>query len=113
MTNKIILLSGGTGVGTSSHAFELAKLLHIPTVLSTDAVREVLRTVLGSGVNLALEESTYLVGQTEHYDTKSEDVQKSEILRGYKMQSKPVFTGVEGVIKRAIKENIPLIVWLR
>jgi len=109
MANRIILLSGATGVGTSSFSFELAKLLHIPTVIGTDAVREVLRSTLQPEINPALMTSTYLVGQTEHYESKSEETKKAEIIRGYKMQSHPISVGVEGVIKRAVKENVPLI----
>lgn len=40
MEQKIILLSGATGVGTSTFSFELAKSLGIPSIISTDSIRE-------------------------------------------------------------------------
>ena len=46
MENPIILISGGTGVGTSKYSMELARKLDIPSVLSTDSVREVIRSVV-------------------------------------------------------------------
>ncbi|MBI1970647.1 hypothetical protein HYS47_02795 [Candidatus Woesearchaeota archaeon] len=106
----IILVSGGTGVGTSTISFEVAKLLGIPTIIGTDLVREIIRSILQPGVYSALEKSTYLAGQTANYSTKSSQVKKAEILRAYKTQCAAVSRGVEGVIQRAFEENTPIIV---
>jgi 2-phosphoglycerate kinase len=108
--SEIIIVSGGTGVGTSKISLELARNREIDRVFSTDIVREVIKSVLQSDVNVALESSTYLAGKTLNYDSKSEDVQKSEILRAYKTQSRPIIAATKRVIQRALHENISMIV---
>lgn len=110
MINPIILLSGGTGVGTSTFSLELAKILNIPNIISTDSIREIIRSIISQGVNSTLEKSTYLSGQTINYSTKSSVVKKAEIIRAYKIQSDSIAVGINGVISRAIIENMPLIV---
>jgi len=109
MDAPIILISGGTGVGTSTFSIELAKALNIHTAISTDSIREIIRSTLNQDVNPALKQSTYLAGQTKNYRTKKIDVRKAEILRGYKMQCETVNIGSRGMIQRAIEENTPLI----
>lgn len=110
MNPKIILLSGGTGVGTSRYSFEIAKALNISSIVSTDAVREVLRSTFANGINETLGKSTYLAGKTLNYVNKLQDVQRTEIIRAYKLQSDAVNVGIEGIIKRSIEENIPTII---
>ncbi len=107
--SKIILLYGGTGVGTSSYSFELAKLLDIPTIISTDSIREVIRSVITADINPVLGTSTFLAGKTLNYNSKSDDVKKSEILRGFKIQSQAVQVGIDAVVRRALQENTSLI----
>lgn len=107
---KIILVSGGTCVGTSKYSLELANILHIPTIISTDAIREILRSTLNPHINPLLNKSTYLAGQTENYCKKSEEVQRAEIIRAFKTQCAAIRVGIDGLVKRSIVENIPLIV---
>ncbi len=110
MKNPIILLSGGTGVGTSAVSFELAKSLHIPNIVSTDQVREVIRAAISSDMNLMLGKSTYVAGQTVNYDSKKDNEKRLEVIRAYKTQCTAVNAGICAVVRRAINENIPLIV---
>jgi 2-phosphoglycerate kinase len=111
MHNKIILISGGTGVGTSKYSLELVKKIsNIDSVISTDSIREVLRSVFHHDINPNLSHSTYESGQTKNYSKKDEKSKELEIIRAYKNQCIPVHLGVESVINRAIRENISLIV---
>ncbi len=110
MEQPIILVGGGTGVGTSRLSFELASYLGINSVTSTDAIREVVRTVIHHAINPALQGSTYLAGKTEHYAEKTAGVQRAEILRGYKNQCSAVWVGIEGLLERGFKESIPLVI---
>ena len=110
MTSKLILLSGGTGVGTSKFAFELAKSLHIPYIQGTDSAREIIRSVVNKDLNPSLSKSTYIAGKTKNYESKNNDVQKSEILRAYKNQCAAVNVAIEGIVNRSLNENISLIV---
>ena len=110
MDKPIILIYGGTGVGTTTYSFELAKSLDINKIISTDDVREVIRSILVKNVNPALDKSTYNAGQTKNYHEKSDKVKKVEIIRGYKTQCESVNIGIEGVVRRATNENLPLII---
>ena len=109
MRNKIILLSGSTGVGTSTYSLILANMLNIYTIIGTDSIREVIRSILHSKINPTLEKSTYLAGQTKNYANKDEAIQRAEIIRAYKTQCDAVDVGIEGLIKRAKQENTSLI----
>lgn len=64
---------------------------------------------MSEDVSPSLEESTYLAGQTINYKNKSDEVKKAEILRAYKMQCTSVGVGINGILQRAVTENIPLI----
>lgn len=108
--SPIILIPGGTGVGTSTYSFKFSKALDINSTISTDAIRQVLRSTIASGINQSLHKSTYLAGQTENYHTKSEDVRKAEIIRAYKNQCAAIEVGVEGIIERSVQENCPVII---
>jgi 2-phosphoglycerate kinase len=108
--NPIILISGGTGVGTSTYSFELAKAVGIPTVISTDWIREIIRSTVSKNLIPHLDKSSYMAGKTDNYSEKNEDVQKSEIIRAFKNQAISINSGVEGVITRSNNENIPIII---
>lgn len=110
MVNPIILIGGGTGVGTSRLSFEVSKLLSIPSVTSTDAIREVIRNVINPSVSPPLFASTYKIGKTINYEYKHDDLQKSEILRGFKNQCLSVWAGIEAIIKRSVTEESPCII---
>lgn len=105
----IVLIGGGTGVGTSKLAAEFSRLQNLPSPLSTDAIREVLRSAMNPGLLPTLGQSTYLAGQTEHYAQKLPEVQRMEILRAYKSQCDAVSVGVEGILLRAQEENHALV----
>lgn len=108
--SPIYFISGGTGVGTSSVGLEIAKYLNIPQIISTDLVREILRNSIHHSLNPNLHKSTYNAGQTKNYESKTEAVKKSEIIRAYKNQCSAVSVGIEAIVNRALTENLKLIV---
>ncbi|MEK6874300.1 MAG: hypothetical protein AABX52_00965 [Nanoarchaeota archaeon] len=110
MEQPIILISGGTGVGTSRIATELANKIHIYSVVSTDSIREILRCLIHPGLNPTLQQSTYLAGQSENYKEKGEDLQQEKIIRAFKTQVQAVAVGIQGIIERSPKENSPVII---
>jgi 2-phosphoglycerate kinase len=103
--NPIVLLEGGTGVGTSVFSLKLAAALDIPVVVNTDCIREVLRTAIGPEVNPALTVSTYLAGRTWGFEDRTAEQQRHEIIHGFKAQCSPIQAGVDRIVRRAIKEN--------
>ena len=108
--NPIVLLEGGTGVGTSTFSLKLAAALDIPVVVNTDYVREALRMAIAPEVNPALGRSTYLAGRTRSYERRSEREKRHEIIHGFKMQCSPIQAAVDQIVRRAIKENRSILV---
>jgi len=102
----IILLGGGTGIGTSTLAIRIAWLMDISRIVSTDSVREVIRQFLPQRVLPLLNVSTYETGEYLPHVKSHHDA----VVYGFLSQSKKVLYGVEAVIKRAIKENESLII---
>lgn len=82
----------------------------IYSVISTDAIREVLRAAVPEGLNPALHKSTYFAGKSENYQSKNKVIQKEKIIRGFKMQAQAVGIGIDGLINRSLKENSAVII---
>ncbi len=104
---KIILLGGGTGVGTSTTSVELANRLKISSVVGTDSIREVMRKIISKEISPALHESTYTAWKSLRYDISD---RKDKVIIGYRRSVEPVLVGVEAVIDRALKENTDIII---
>ncbi len=102
----IILIDGGTGIGTSTLAMRVGWLLEIIRIVSTDSVREVIRQFLREDVLPILHASSYQVGELVK-EVKSEH---DRLIFGFLTQSKEVLHGVEAVVRRAIKEKVNAII---
>ena len=63
---KLLLLAGVNGVGKSTLSMEIANFLGIKRVVSTDSVREVLRSKIDSLESPELHRSTFSVGRHKH-----------------------------------------------
>ena len=63
---KLLLLAGVNGVGKSTLSMEVANFLGIKRVVSTDSVREVLRSKIDSLESPELHRSTFSVGRHKH-----------------------------------------------
>ncbi len=103
----IVLIGGPTGAGKSTLALELASRLEITQVVSTDTIREMLRTMFSPKLLPAVHKSSYLAGRKLRLPPGSES---DEVLVGFHQQSLLVSVGVEAMIKRAIQENVNLII---
>lgn len=102
----IILLGGGTGIGTSTLAVRLAWLLEINQILGTDSIREVVRQFMPKKIDPILNVSTYETG--EHVQLVKSH--KDALIYGFLSQSKKVLYGIEAVIKRSIKESSSVVI---
>jgi 2-phosphoglycerate kinase len=102
----VLMIGGGTGIGTSTLAMRLAWILEIDTIVSTDSVREVIRQFLNEKVMPILHTSTY---EAEKFveEVKSPH---DRLIYGFLSQSKEVLNGVEAIIKRAIKEKTSVVI---
>ncbi len=103
--SRIILISGATGVGTTSVASGMAKKKGILYLVGIDAIREAARQLIKEPINQSLHRSSYLAGKSANYGSKSEDVRKEKIVRGFKTQGSAVKVCVDGIINRYLREN--------
>lgn len=103
----VILIGGATGVGKSTIATQLAARLGITRVISTDAIREVLRSALSPELMPTLHVSSFNADVT----TQSALPDRSDrLVIGFQEQVKAVAVGIKALIHRALEEGTDLIV---
>jgi len=103
----VILIGGGTGVGKSTIATQLAARLGIPRVLSTDAIREVLKGVFSQEFQPTLYRSSFDADQAVK-DRIGEGEQA--VLVGFREQVSAITPGIEAMIRRAVTEGTDQII---
>lgn len=97
----IILIGGTTGVGKSTVAVEAAHRLAITRVVSTDSIREVMRTIFSKDLMPALYESSYLAYRALRFPYPS---LVDPLISGFREQASVVAVGVQAVIDRSVRE---------
>lgn len=97
-----MLIGGGTGVGKSTVATELALRLGMPRVSSTDFIREILRSVVPDTIAPELSRSSFELDQGY---TNNGTTPHAEFDR----QAQQVLVGVQAMIERAVLEGKPFI----
>ncbi len=102
----IILIGGGTGVGKSTIATQLAGRLGITRVISTDAVREVLRSAFTAEMFPTLYASSFEADQAVRQPIPHSG---DRLIIGFREQAAAVAVGTSALIDRAINEGTDLI----
>jgi 2-phosphoglycerate kinase len=102
----IILIGGATGVGKSTIATQLATRLGITRVVSTDAVREVLRSSFTKEMFPTLYESSFNADKAVRQPIPHSG---DRLIIGFREQAAAVAVGAQSLIDRAIAENTDLI----
>ncbi len=102
----IILIAGATGVGKSTIATQLASRLGITRVVSTDAVRQVLRSAFTQQMFPTLYASSFEAG-----DAVRQPIPHSadRLIIGFREQAAAVAVGAQALIDRAIEEGTDII----
>lgn len=103
----IILIGGGTGVGTTTVGTEVAHRLGIRNIISTDSIRQIMRKMVSDKLLPALHASSYNVYQKMKVPVSKE---KDAPLTGFKIQTSQVSIGIEAIIERALSEGTPALV---
>ena len=105
----ILLVGGSTGSGKSTMSSEVAHRLNIVRTQSTDMLREVMRLMVPRRLIPTLHTSSYnawkVLPKHERPDASSE----INMIDGYLTQAEQVGIGIEGVMKRAEREQVSLI----
>jgi 2-phosphoglycerate kinase len=103
----IILLGGATGVGKSTIATQLAARLGITRVISTDAIREVLRAALSQKLIPTLYVSSFNADEALRVPLSS---RAEQLIVGFQEQVTSVSVGIKALIARALEEGTDIIV---
>lgn len=103
----IVLIGGTTGVGKSSVATQLASRLGIVRIVSTDAVREVMRGMVSAELLPTLHVSSYRTGEVWDQLVRPDT---DLVLAGFVRQATVVASGVRQLLRRAAVEQSDLIV---
>lgn len=103
----VILLGGATGVGKSTVATQLAARLGITRVVSTDAVREVLRAVFSQELMPTLYVSSFAAGTVIRVPPPASS---DRVIIGFQEQVTAVSVGIKALIARALEEGTDIII---
>jgi 2-phosphoglycerate kinase len=101
----IILLGGAAGVGKTSLALEVAHRLGIGRVLSTDAIRQIMRLMLSPELVPALHGSSY----DAHRLLGPEPLPGDPVIEGFRAQTATVSVGIRASMDRAVAENASMV----
>jgi 2-phosphoglycerate kinase len=103
----IILIGGATGVGKSTLATQLAHRLGIVRIISTDAIRQVMRAFFSPRLMPEVHYSSFDAGEAIRIPvTRNLDRQ----LIGFVEQVEMVSVGVAAVVERAVSEGTAMVV---
>jgi len=109
----IVVVVGGTaGVGKSLIAAELAYRLGIARVVSTDSVRQALRSLISAELSPVLHASSYTAWRAELLPAEQASVKpkRKRVLRGFQTQVMQLATAVDAIIDRHVIEATSLVI---
>jgi 2-phosphoglycerate kinase len=102
----IVMVGGSTGVGKSTVATTVANRLGIVRIVSTDAVREVMRGIFTREMMPSIHTSSFDVATLLREPSGDAD----PVISGFRQQVQAVAVGVAQIIRRAVVEGTDLIV---
>ena len=106
----LMLLIGGTvASGKSTIATEIAPLLDIVRIQSTDMLREVMRMMIPKRLLPVLHTSSFIAWKA--LPTREEEDKDFDqlVAEGYRSQAELLAVPCEAVLQRAVEENVPII----
>ncbi len=105
----ILLVGGTTGCGKSTISSEVAHRLNIVRTQSTDMLREVMRLMVPRRLLPTLHTSSYNAWKVLPTHGAEGVPFERNMIDGYLTQAEQVGVGIEGVMKRAEREQVSLI----
>ena len=108
----MVLIGGAPGVGKSAIAAEVGYRLGIPRVVSTDIVRQALRSLIGKELSPVLHASSYSAWRAELQPSElvTARPQQSAVLRGFQAQVRQLDPAIGAIIERSISEDTSLVI---
>lgn len=106
----LILLIGGTvAAGKSTIATEIAHLLEIVRIQSTDMLREVMRVMIPRRLLPVLHSSSFDAWKALPIQDKPDRDWDQLVAEGYRSQAELLAVPCEAVLQRAVEEGVPII----
>jgi 2-phosphoglycerate kinase len=107
----IILLGGAPGVGKSTVATELAYRLGIQRIVSSDAIRQALRSLISPELSPVLHSSSYAAWLAELLPGERQlaKPRRKRVIRGFQAQVQQLGTALTAIISRSIREATSLV----
>lgn len=107
----ILLVGGAPGVGKSAIASEVGYRLGIPRNVSTDSVRQALRSLIGPDLSPVLHSSSYSAWRAELLPSERDSVKpkRKRVLRGFLAQVQQLDPAVCAIIDRNVTEATSLV----
>ncbi|MFW6134717.1 MAG: ATP cone domain-containing protein [Elusimicrobiota bacterium] len=103
----IILMGGSTGSGKNTVSVEIAHRLDITTVITSDIIREIMRSLFTEGILPLIHSSSYLAYKNLWMPIEEE---KDQRIIAFREQALRVSVGIRGIIKRCINEKTSIII---
>ncbi|HSL10081.1 MAG TPA: 2-phosphoglycerate kinase [Actinomycetota bacterium] len=103
----VILIGGATGVGKSTIATQLAARFGIVRVVATDAIREVMRSMLSPELMPTLHVSSF---QADEALREAPARAGDAVILGFREQTAAVSVGVDALIERAADEGTSIVI---
>jgi 2-phosphoglycerate kinase len=109
----IVVVVGGTaGVGKSVIAAQIAYRLGIARVVSTDSVRQALRSLISPELSPVLHASSFTAWRAElmPHEVTHVKLKRNRVVRGFQTQVMQLGTAVDAIISRHLSEGTSLVI---
>lgn len=106
----VILIGSASGIGKSTIASELAKVLGITHTIETDFIREIVRGIIGPEYAPALHKSSFDAYHTLRDKHKFEGDEEGLISAGFEEHASFVIPAIEKVITRAVNDSDDVVI---
>ncbi|HEX7038643.1 MAG TPA: ATP cone domain-containing protein [Trueperaceae bacterium] len=108
----MLLIGGAPGVGKSAIAAEVAYRLGIPRVVSTDIVRQALRSLIGPELSPTLHASSFTAWRAELLpeEQASAEPERNAVLRGFLAQVRQLDPAITAIVERSVAEDTSLVI---
>lgn len=108
----MLLIGGAPGVGKSAIAAEVAYRLGIPRVVSTDIVRQALRSLIGPELSPTLHASSFTAWRAELLPEEQATAkpERNRVLRGFLAQVRQLDPAITAIVERSVTEDTSLVI---
>lgn len=100
----VILIGGAPGVGKSNLASALAYRLGLPRIVSTDAIRQALRSLISPELSPELHTSSFTAWRAELLPSEQPKPKRKRVVRGFQRQVQQLTAPLQAIVDRSVAE---------